>query len=221
MYTLLRNKRRPDMEDIDTYFQGNLCRCLSAHQASFAGAPATAQSWRASGRSPMTTGRLTRCLLRVGVVGRRTAAGAPSYHHPPPGTIPRARRAPHPKTASPLASLPIAPHRNPSSPRPYSWIHLAWTPSTWCSADQGGPPPPDLLLPRVAWYRPTSLQQLLALRHQHPGAKVVVGNTELGVEVKFKHCDYPVYLSPTAVEDMARVGTEFLHLNFVFPDHRD
>ena len=83
------------------------------------------------------------------------------------------------------------------------------------------PSPPDLLLPRLAWYRPTSLQQLLALRHQHPGAKVVVGNTELGVEVKFKHCDYPVYLCPTAVEDMARVGTEFLHLNFVFPDHRD
>ena len=40
MYTLLRNKRRPDMEDIETYFQGNLCRfiyagtrhCLQVHR---------------------------------------------------------------------------------------------------------------------------------------------------------------------------------------------
>ena len=59
----------------------------------------------------------------------------------------------------------------------------------------------------MAWYRPTSLQQLLALRHEHPGAKVVVGNTELGVEVKFKHCDYPVYLCPTSVKEMTKVGT--------------
>ena len=27
MYTLLRNKPLPSMEDVDTYFQGNLCRC--------------------------------------------------------------------------------------------------------------------------------------------------------------------------------------------------
>ena len=118
-----------------------------------------------------------------------------------------ARRAPHSRTALPPASLPTAPHRSPSSLQPCSWTLWASTLSTWCSVDQGGPsPPPHLLLPRVAWYRPTSLQQLLALRHEHPGAKVVVGNTELGVEVKFKHCDYPVYLCPTAVEEMTKVG---------------
>merc|ERR1711963_916391 len=27
MYTLLRNDPNPNMEDIETYFQGNLCRC--------------------------------------------------------------------------------------------------------------------------------------------------------------------------------------------------
>ena len=27
MYTLLRNNPKPNMEDIETYFQGNLCRC--------------------------------------------------------------------------------------------------------------------------------------------------------------------------------------------------
>ena len=35
--------------------------------------------------------------------------------------------------------------------------------------------------------------------------KVVVGNTELGVEVKFKHCDYPVYICPNGVKEMSEI----------------
>ena len=35
--------------------------------------------------------------------------------------------------------------------------------------------------------------------------KVVVGNTELGVEVKFKHCDYPVYICPSGVKEMSEI----------------
>ena len=45
---------------------------------------------------------------------------------------------------------------------------------------------------RVTWYRPTQLDQLLALKSQFPEAKLVVGNTEVALEMKFKHCDYPV-----------------------------
>lgn len=33
--------------------------------------------------------------------------------------------------------------------------------------------------PRLTWYRPTSLARLLALKAQHPDAKLVVGNTEV------------------------------------------
>ena len=57
----------------------------------------------------------------------------------------------------------------------------------------------------MEWHRPTSLLHLLELRERHPGAKVVVGNTELGVEVKFKHCDYPVYICPAGVKEMAEI----------------
>ena len=57
----------------------------------------------------------------------------------------------------------------------------------------------------MEWHRPTSLIHLLELRQEHPGAKVVVGNTELGVEVKFKHCDYPVYICPAAVKEMSEI----------------
>ena len=36
-------------------------------------------------------------------------------------------------------------------------------------------------------------------------SQLVVGNTELGVEVKFKHCDYPVYIHPGEVPEMTQV----------------
>jgi len=33
---------------------------------------------------------------------------------------------------------------------------------------------------RLTWYRPTTLDQLLRLKCQHPDAKIVTGNTEVG-----------------------------------------
>ena len=36
-------------------------------------------------------------------------------------------------------------------------------------------------------------------------SQLVVGNTELGVEVKFKHCDYPIYIHPGEVSEMTQV----------------
>ena len=52
---------------------------------------------------------------------------------------------------------------------------------------------------RVTWYRPTKLEQLLQLKSDFPHAKVVVGNTEVALEMKFKHCDYPVLISPVMI----------------------
>lgn len=36
----------------------------------------------------------------------------------------------------------------------------------------------------------------------------MVGNTELGVEVKFKHCEYPVYINPSLVPDLTAIKIE-------------
>ena len=63
----------------------------------------------------------------------------------------------------------------------------------------------------VTWFRPTSLDHLLELKKQHPEAKIVVGNTELGVEVKFKHCTYPVYINPSCVPQMSQVFPHLTH----------
>lgn len=58
---------------------------------------------------------------------------------------------------------------------------------------------------RATWYRPNNLQDLLKIKAQYPAAKLVVGNTEIGVEVKFKHFLYPVLINPTKVKEMIDV----------------
>jgi xanthine dehydrogenase iron-sulfur cluster and FAD-binding subunit A len=60
--------------------------------------------------------------------------------------------------------------------------------------------------------RPTSLTALLALKHQHPDAKLVVGNTEVGIEMKFKAASYPVLISTTHVPELNKVGSARLAL---------
>ncbi|XP_055300085.1 xanthine dehydrogenase isoform X3 [Sitodiplosis mosellana] len=67
---------------------------------------------------------------------------------------------------------------------------------------------------RVNWYRPNNINDLLALKLQHPNAKIIVGNTEVGVEVKFKHFHYPVMIMPNQIPEMNRIsiltdGVEF------------
>ncbi|XP_018423843.1 PREDICTED: xanthine dehydrogenase/oxidase [Nanorana parkeri] len=78
--------------------------------------------------------------------------------------------------------------------------------------------PPELLLqktsPRkqlsfksedVLWLQPSSLRELLNLKAQYPGAKLVVGNTEVGIETKFKNMRYPVIIAPSWIPELNRV----------------
>ncbi|CAH1710177.1 unnamed protein product [Chironomus riparius] len=58
----------------------------------------------------------------------------------------------------------------------------------------------------VIWYRPTELQQLLAFKKEHKeAAKIVVGNTEVGVEVKFKHFDYKYLVNPSQINALNQI----------------
>ncbi|KAF7207112.1 xanthine dehydrogenase/oxidase [Nothobranchius furzeri] len=58
---------------------------------------------------------------------------------------------------------------------------------------------------RATWLQPSSLEEFLLLKWRHPEARVVVGNTEVGVEVKFKNMVYPVILSPAFVPELNTV----------------
>ncbi|TVU00883.1 hypothetical protein EJB05_53661 [Eragrostis curvula] len=73
--------------------------------------------------------------------------------------------------------------------------------------------PPELQLRKVAplklngfdgirWYRPLKLKQVLNLKSCYPDAKLVIGNSEVGVETKFKNAQYKVMISVTHVPEL-------------------
>lgn len=57
----------------------------------------------------------------------------------------------------------------------------------------------------VTWFRPVTLQQLLQFKKDYPAARIVVGNTEVGVETKFKKLDYKFLVHPVQVEELSKV----------------
>ncbi|GAB5373512.1 hypothetical protein AAMO2058_001758500, partial [Amorphochlora amoebiformis] len=58
---------------------------------------------------------------------------------------------------------------------------------------------------KVTWFRPTSLEELCEITKKHPNTKIVVGNTEVGIEAKFKFCHYPFQASPVLIPEMNRL----------------
>ncbi|XP_044734531.1 xanthine dehydrogenase isoform X2 [Chrysoperla carnea] len=57
----------------------------------------------------------------------------------------------------------------------------------------------------VVWHRPQTLNQLLELKSKYPDCKIIVGNTEVGVEVKFKHFIYPVLIQPNRIPELTTI----------------
>lgn len=73
--------------------------------------------------------------------------------------------------------------------------------------------PPELILRKnkplylngfggVKWFRPLRLQHVLYLKSCYPDAKLVIGNSEVGIETKFKNAQYQVLISVTHVPEL-------------------
>ncbi|XP_041469067.1 xanthine dehydrogenase/oxidase-like [Lytechinus variegatus] len=78
--------------------------------------------------------------------------------------------------------------------------------------------PPDLLLSanepaqtvcfrgeRVTWFQPVTFDELLDLKVKYPHSKLIGGNSEIGVEVKFKNQLYPALVSVTQIPDLTKI----------------
>lgn len=55
---------------------------------------------------------------------------------------------------------------------------------------------------RLKWYRPLKLQHVLELKARYPGAKLVIGNTEIGIEMRLKRIQYEVLISVTHIPEL-------------------
>lgn len=49
------------------------------------------------------------------------------------------------------------------------------------------------------WIQPNTLQQLLHLKRLYPHARLITGNSELAVELKFRFIDLPIVINPKQV----------------------
>lgn len=58
---------------------------------------------------------------------------------------------------------------------------------------------------QVMWYRPKDLATLLMLKKAQPKAKMVAGNTEVGIETKFKHSEFPTMISTSTVAELQKL----------------
>ncbi|KAM4697844.1 aldehyde oxidase-like [Rhinophrynus dorsalis] len=78
--------------------------------------------------------------------------------------------------------------------------------------------PPELLLrlnnqrkmvvfkgERVTWFSPSTLNELLELKTKYPKAPLVVGNTTVGLQMKFQGIFHPVIISPVRIQDLYTV----------------
>nr|XP_039266877.1 xanthine dehydrogenase/oxidase-like isoform X2 [Styela clava] len=54
----------------------------------------------------------------------------------------------------------------------------------------------------VTWHQPTSLRESLTIKKQHPEARIVVGNTEVGIEMHIKGRTYTHLISPVNVKEL-------------------
>jgi xanthine dehydrogenase/oxidase len=55
---------------------------------------------------------------------------------------------------------------------------------------------------KFAWFQPLSLSELLSAKSSYPSAKIVVGNTEIGIETKFKGMEYNAFINPVHVPEL-------------------
>lgn len=68
-----------------------------------------------------------------------------------------------------------------------------------------GHEPDELDLCDGKWLRPTTLERLIVLKCRYPDAHLVVGNTELGIDTKFKNLKVRKYLCVTNVSELSLV----------------
>lgn len=176
MYSLLRTLPKPTMHDLEIAFQGNLCRC-TGYRPIIEGYRTFTEEWE---------------VLQNGYGGNNGCAMGNKCCKLQNGGIGKEDDN-----------------------------NVLFTKSEFTPYDVTQEPifPPELKLTdiynqtslifknkNVTWYRPTCLKELLLLKHHYPDAKIIVGNTEVGVEVKFKNLHYPVLIHPVRIAELNEIG---------------
>uniref|UniRef100_A0A8C6N089 Xanthine dehydrogenase n=1 Tax=Mus spicilegus TaxID=10103 RepID=A0A8C6N089_MUSSI len=168
MYTLLRNKPEPTVEEIENAFQGNLCRC-TGYRPILQGFRTFAKDGGCCGGS----GNNPNCCMSQ--TKDQTIAPSSSLFNPED-------------------FKPLDPTQEPIFPP--ELLRLKDTPRKTLRFEGE----------RVTWIQVSTMEELLDLKAQHPDAKLVVGNTEIGIEMKFKNMLFPLIICPAWILELTSVA---------------
>ncbi|XP_066492251.1 aldehyde oxidase 3-like [Tiliqua scincoides] len=179
MYSLLRNRPEPTMEQISAALDGNLCRCT--------GYRPIIDSFSAFSPECCPLAGSGKCCLDKGGEDEEEKEGE------------REEPSLCSKKGNRMCSGLCKPEEfQPKDPTqdyifPPELMRMAME-------DQGR----TLVFKgeRTTWISPASLQELLNLKANYPNAPLVVGNTSVGLDIKILGAYYPVFLYPARVPEL-------------------
>ncbi|XP_064072025.1 xanthine dehydrogenase-like [Vanessa tameamea] len=176
MYSLLRNCNKLKYSDMEVALQGNLCRC-TGYRAIIEGYKTFIEDWETH---RITNGQSNQSNNGVCAMGKDCCKNKKDDSETE-------------FIFEKSSFLPYDPSQEPIFP-PELKVSSAFDDQYLIYRGE-----------KTVWFRPTTLEGILKLKEQYPEAKIVVGNTEVGVEVKFKHFVYPVIIMPNCVSEMNTV----------------
>ncbi|KAF5273883.1 hypothetical protein FQA39_LY00998 [Lamprigera yunnana] len=174
MYTLLRNTPKPAMKDLETIFQGNLCRC-TGYRPIIEGFSTFTEEWELMQNNNLLGAGKTNCAM-----GDQCCKLQNGVNHDKNSLFESTEFVPYDPSQEPIF---------PPELKIYDNLDAQYL--IFKGID-------------VSWFRPTTLNELLDLKAKYPDAKIVVGNTEVGIETKFKSCSYPYRIYPVVIDEMIR-----------------
>ncbi|RZB77506.1 xanthine dehydrogenase, partial [Asbolus verrucosus] len=177
MYTLLRNSPKPTMKEMEVAFQGNLCRC-TGYRPIIEGYKTFTEEWELIQNGSRINGEQTNGCTMGDKCCKFQNKG---FNDPEEILFKTSEFTPYDSSQEPI----FPPELKVSNVYDSQYLIIKGK--------------------NVTWYRPTKLVELLELKKEYPDAKLVVGNTEVGVEIKFKHMVYPVIIQPVQIPEMVEI----------------
>uniref|UniRef100_A0A4W4EHP9 FAD-binding PCMH-type domain-containing protein n=1 Tax=Electrophorus electricus TaxID=8005 RepID=A0A4W4EHP9_ELEEL len=173
MYTLLRNKPKPSMEDITEALGGNLCRC--------------------TGYQEIIDGYRTFCeVCHHGTFTTRIQADTSFLCYSKTSEADQILKAFSTGKKKVFMLITVLPQSTLKCSSYLRYI-MAESPEQTTQKFHGE---------RMTWISPITLDELVQLKTQYPQAPVVMGNTNVGEYKGFKGVLHPIIISPTRVREL-------------------